>query len=439
MANTYEINGAEYDFEAILKCGDNEVSLTKMAIKRLTIRDCIFDPFKSGNIVIANSYDVLEEEFILRGDGTETIKIMFKPTPNDPPTEAESDEQKYEHTFLIVNDMNFGNPGSRGDNLRYYELVDVDMLPFCNNIPYSKEYRGSVGGILRQIFEEVLGEDSVNEDEWEDGDFFLSYIPPLSFRYIDLLHYMMRLYYVKDGDINVKGIINHVDGKYELRSISKIFSENKDLMLDAFIISDAGGDTETTNSNNPPPEVEYSTYNNHLKNFQVSTPLYDWNSNYFINYLVYGYDPMLGIHKIRKINFDDLREKWKEAFVDVFKAEGGKPKPYLPTSEGSETRFKKIRTPYPIEYSSALAEAEICNTLIYYNLQCSFESRGYGARTSGKFVDVVKTGKDEIKSDEKSIGRWFVTEVTHEFVGETYKNTFFGCKTYAGPNSDIDE
>jgi len=433
MVNTYEINGVEYEFEAILKCGDDELSINKNAIKRMELRDCIFDPFSRGNIVLANSYDLLEEDILIRGDGSEILSIKFKPK------EDNDNIQQYTHSFSILDGANFGNPNTRGNNLRYYELMDIDLLPFNWLIPYNKEYRGSVGDILKEIFIEVLGEDFVNEDEWESGDFKLSYIPPAHFRYIDLLHYMMRHFCVGDGDIFVKGFIyKNGDDKYELKSVSKIYSENVDLVADAFIISDIGGDGDTINSNNPPPEAEYSIYNNQLRNFQVSTPLYNWNSNYFLSYLIHGYDPIMGTHKMVKIGVNDLIDRWSPLFVDVFKTILDKPKAFLPISELSEKTFKRISTPYPIEWFVRLAEAEISNTLIFYNLQCSFESRGVGGRKAGTFFDVVKTGKEEIQGDSKAIGRWFLTEVVHQFTESSYINVLYGCKTYAGPKAKID-
>ena len=43
--------------------------------------------------------------------------------------------------------------------------------------------------------------------------------------------------------------------------------------------------------------------------------------------------------------------------------------------------------------------------------------------------------EDDVKSDEKILGRWFVTELHHVFIGDIYTNKIFGTKTYIGPNS----
>jgi hypothetical protein len=46
--------------------------------------------------------------------------------------------------------------------------------------------------------------------------------------------------------------------------------------------------------------------------------------------------------------------------------------------------------------------------------------------------------KHKLKSDEKLLGRWFVTEVHHVFFGDLYRNEFFCTKTYVGTTSKID-
>jgi hypothetical protein len=429
--NLFKINGIEYEFECTIRNKDGETSYNKYAVKKMQIIDDLFDPFTSGNIALVNSYDLIEEDFLIRGDGTDTIKIKFKP--------KDDDENDFEHVFVPIKDINMGNIDTRADNTKAFILIDINNVPFLEKVPHNKTYKGKVGDLLREIFIEVLGEEMVDVDNWESCDFSLSYTPPNTFRYIDLVKYLMPFLCIKENDLYVKALLkfDNKNNKFYLKKISKIFSKNNELAKEAFIVSDIGGNNETINPNNPPAGPEYAAYLNQLKNFQVSTPLYDWNNNYFLNYMVHGYDPMMGQFKMRKIEFEKLTKDWKELFVDVFPCIGGKPKPYLPISDDAKKRFKTVKTPYPLEDSVKAVISEICNTLIFYNLQCSFEIVGSGKRSAGGFVDVVKTGNETIKSDEKAYGRWLVTNVTHEFLGETYKNIIVGCKTYVGPESKI--
>jgi hypothetical protein len=432
MSNIYSINGIEYDFECTIKNKDGEAKFNKYAIKRMNIVDTLFDPFLTGDITFANSYDLLEQDFLIRGDGSDTITIKFKP-------QNDKNADVFEHTFILNLDLNSGNTDTRADNYKTFLLLDEHIAMFNNNIPYNKRYSGNVGDIMKQIFIEVLGEDKVDLENWEPCDFRLSYTPPNTFRYWDLIKYLMPFLCSKEENLFVKCFLKYdeINKKFYLKKISDLFNENDKRVTEAFIISDVGGDTETINPNNPPSGPEFAAYLNQLKNFQVSTPLYNWNNDYFLSYLVYGYDPMLGRFKISKIDFENIKQEWEKLFVDVFSLIGGKPKPFLPNNESITSKYKKIKMAYPLEESIKAIISEICNTLIFYNLQCSFQILGSGARKAGGFVDVVKTGKEIIKSDEKSFGRWFVTSVSHEFFGETYKNTILGCKTYVGPQSKI--
>jgi hypothetical protein len=84
-----------------------------------------------------------------------------------------------------------------------------------------------------------------------------------------------------------------------------------------------------------------------------------------------------------------------------------------------------------------MVEAEMYNTLTFYNLQCTFSNFGDTRRKSAKFIDIFKTKDEIIKSDEKLLGRWLVTEVRHVFFADIYKNDLLCCKTYVGPQSNI--
>lgn len=434
MAQVFKINNIDYDCEFKLTNSDNqEVEFTKSAIRGMSLVDSIFDPFASATISIANPYDLIEDKYLLRGDGRDEFKISFNP--------VSIPKEKVEHTFVVVGESSNVNPNVRSENIKTFKLVEKAAIPFSDLIPYNKTYSGKIGEILKDIFKEVLGDEQVDENEWEDGDFEISYTPPSTFRYADLIHYLMKHYYAKDGDLHVKGFImyDHTLGKYQLRLISKMFEDNKKNILEAFGLGDMTDKVDLNNPNNPPKEAEYAEYIGAMKNLIYSTPLYEWNNNFFVNALVFGYDPILGEQKIRKLKLEDIKESWVGKFVDVFKSKGGKGLPFLTINKTTEKRFKHFRSPYPVEDTLKMVEAEVYNALTFYNLQCSFSNIGATNRVAGKFIDIFKTNDQTLKSDEKILGRWFVTEVRHNFFADTYSNEFFCCKTYVGPESNISD
>jgi hypothetical protein len=433
MSDIYKINDVNYFCEFKLKNSDDqEVKFTKSSVRGLTIVDNFFNPFFGGTIGIANPYDLIEDTYLLRGDGRDVLDIKIH--PEDYP------EDIIEKSFILIDDTNFGNPQVRSENIKKFDLIQKEALPFMEKIPYNRTYSGKIGDIIKDIFIELLGEEIVDEDNWESGDFVITYRPPLTFRYMDLLFYLLRHFYAKDDEIHTKGFISqdHKNKKFQLKLLSKIFKENSDNIMEVFSFSDLTNSSNTFNPNNPPPDdTDISFFNNGLKNFAYSTPLYSWNNDYFLNNIVHAYDPILGKHDMAILRLSDLKEKWSKNFVDVFSSVGGKTNPFLVTNKISNTKYKHYRSPYDINNTVKMVEAESYNILTFYNLQCMFSNLGGSYRNAGKFLDLVKTGDTIQKNDEKILGRWFVTEIRHLFLGDGYTNEFSCCKTYVGPQSRI--
>jgi len=432
MAEIFKINDVEYEFECKLSNPDGqEISFTKSAIRGMTLVDNAFNPFTSGTISIANPYDFIEDKYFMRGDGRDVLYIMFKPKDGD---------DKIQYSYILLDDSDSGNPMVRSENIKTFSLMDINMLPFTDNVPYGKVYSGKIGTIIQEIFIELLGEELVDKENWEEGDFLINYSPPSTFRYMDLLGYLLRLYYAKDEEIYVKGFILKDKEKYSLQLLSKIYSKNNDNVIEAFPLGDLTDKIDTSNVNNPPSGPPVKEYIGALKNFGYSTPLYNWTTDYFLNSLVMGYDRIMGQSKIHRLTFDSVKEKWVKKFVDVFKSIDGKPKGFGIENNTTSKRFKYYKFPYAVEDCSKLVEAEMHNNLTFLNLQMSFTNIGDVSRRCAKFVDVFSTrGNTELKSDEKILGRWFITEVRHTFFADLYTNQVFACKTYIGPRSNVKE
>lgn len=432
MAEIFKINDVEYEFECKLSNPDGqEILFTKSAIRGMTLVDNIFDPFVNGSISIANPYDFIEDKYFLRGDGRDHLYIKFNPKDS---------KEKIENTYAIVADSDTVNPMVRSENIKTFSLMDLDALPFMDKVPYGKVYSGKVGDIIKEIFTELLGENLVNKDKWEAGDFTMTYIPPTTFRYIDVLRYLLRMYYSKDDEIWVKGFILREDEKYTLQLLSKIYADNDKNAIEAFPLGDLTDKVDTTNENNPPSGPPVNEYIGQLRNLGYSTPLYDWTKDYFLNSLVIGYDRIMGQSRIQKLKFDDVKTRWTAKFVDVFKSISGKPKPFGIKNNTTNTRFKYYKFPYAVSDGARLVEAEMHNNLTFLNLQVAFSNIGDVKRRSSKFIDIFSTrGNTKLKSDEKILGRWYVTEVRHIFYADLYMNQIFACKTYIGPKSNVNE
>lgn len=433
MAHLFKINDIEYfcEFKLTNKNGE-EIKFTKSAVRGMMIVDNIFEPFMSGSISIANPYDFIENDLFIRGDGTDEIYIYFKPKESKGYT-----DEGFEQAFAIVDDSDMVNPEVRSENVKTFALVAKDSIPFSDKVPYNKIYTGKVGDILKQLFSEV----GVPTGEWSSGDFELTYIPPATFRYMDVLRYLLRIFYAKSGGIHVKGFIdfNKKTKKYDLNLISDIFQKNSKLTMEAFIVGDITAEVGFENKNNPVDGPKVGEYIGQVKNLGYSTPMYSWSTDYFLNSLVIGYDRKMGQMKMEKINFEDFKKSWGSIFASSFQAIGGGVKAFAIGK--NKDVFKRYKFPYPVEDGLAIVESEMTNALIFYNLQLSFSNIGNTARTSNKFIDIVSPRKGEkiLKSQEKTLGRWFVTEIHHVFTGDIYTNNILATKTYIGPSATVSQ
>jgi hypothetical protein len=61
--------------------------------------------------------------------------------------------------------------------------------------------------MLKEIFIDLLGEEAVDSENWESGDFDLGYTVPLGWRYRDVMNDLIHLFYAKDGDTFSKALL----------------------------------------------------------------------------------------------------------------------------------------------------------------------------------------------------------------------------------------
>lgn len=440
MGEIFKINGAEFDCEFQLKDENDEVKIdfSKSAIKGLDLSENLLEPFQNASIMINNPIDIIESSHLARGDGRDKFTISIK-------NKEASDKEKLEYDFVLSNESNSTSKSDRTSNFKLYSLLDANYFKLNEPIPYGKRYRGAIGDIIKAILKEVVGEDVVDEDNFEAGDHVIDLfpehiLPPTSQRYSDLIKYLLRIYYIEDEGLYVRAFLrfDRTNKKYNLLPISKIFKENKDNTIEAFGASDFV-DKPTSNKNNPPPDTKTNKYLSPLFNTNLSTPMLEYSNSYFLNIAASGFDPILGEHGIREVRLEDIKDKWKEKFVDVFSSSGGKPKPFLPlNNKKKEDIFKSFSPPFSLEKSRNLAEAELTSNLTFYNLQLSVNNLGNTSRTAGKFIDIFRQDKEQ-DVDKKLLGRWLLTKVRHQFIGDSYQNTMQCVKTYVGPGTKISD
>jgi len=437
MPNEFIINGAPYECEFQLKNDKGEVKgdFTKSSIKLLDFSENYLEPFTNGTIVINNAYDTIEDLMLTRGDGRDIFTFSLKP----------EEGETLDYDFVLNEEENSVAKKDRAGNYKIFSLLDANFFKLNENIPYGKRFRGATGDIIKGILKDLLGEEIVDEEKFEPGDNIIDIfpehiIPPDTFRYSDLIKYLLRISYKKEKGLNVRAFLtfDRSTKKYKLQTLSKLFEKNKEEVLEAFGANDLVDKVES-NKNNPPPDAEVNMYATALPQANLTTPMLTYSNEFFMNYKAVGYDPILGEHAIIEKRIEDIKELWKKNFVDVFKSEGGKPKPFLPlNNQKKENLFRSISTPFSVNKTANIAEAEMSANLIFYNLCLSIDVLGDTKREAGKFIDIYRTAK-QADSDKKLLGRWLVTKCRHRFYGDTYKNYLQCVKTYVGPDVKLDD
>ena len=430
--------------------GKGAIEFTKSAIINFELEENFFEPFSSARVTVNNPLDFVENNVFTRGDGRDKFSIELYNTKDTRPKE----EINLKYNFVIANETNSVSKTDRINNFKSYTLIEENYFKLNEVIPYGKRYGGggrggtavAIGDIILEILEEVIGPGCIDEKNWEPGDMVIDnfpeyIIPPISFRYSDLIKYLLRLYYFIDGDLACQGMLTYdrVTEKYQLRPISKIFADNPKLTQEAFGVGDLTDDqNEGTVKSNPVDEkVPTNKYTNALPYTNLTTPMVTWSNEFFTNYSIATTNRELGIEVKELMTIKDIKDAWTKSFVDVFKCVGGVPKPFLPLNEAKSNIFKPFILPYKKEHVRNIAKAQMISNLTFLNLQLGIDNIGDTSRKPGKFVDVFKrSDKDEIV-DKKLLGRWFVTKVRHMFTRDRYYNVISCIKTCVGPDSSI--
>lgn len=455
---TYKINNAEFRAKFTLKTADtgSEIKFSKSAIRGMDIEENFLEPFTNGNIYINNPMDFIEDGALVRGDGKDIFEIeFFNVDTGEPEGGGFAVRKPLKYKFVISSEVNSASQTDRLNNFKIYSLMDVNYHRLNAEIPFGKRYRGSVGAIIRNIltqFSIPMGDG----ENWEDGEMVVDILPehilpPDTFRYSDLILYLLKLNYKTVGETYVKLFLNwcRTCDAFLYRPLSDYIKDAAKTPQELFMANDLVKQIQS-NPNNPataPGKTAMNVYNAPLQNTDLSTPMLTYTNAYLNNMLVSDYDPILGEHKIKLLRIKDIKKEWKKYFVDVFKYTSGPAQPWLVLNDIKTTKvFRPIGFPFTggDNKSSKIAEAELTTNMTFFNLQLNFDTLGNVSREPGTGIDIAasrpqkeKDGTDH-RSDSKLLGTWFVTKVRHEFTTakvDGYKNILQCIKPHIGPGS----
>jgi len=469
----YKINNAEYRAKFILtqEGGTSEqINFSKSAVRGMDIEENFFEPFTNGNIYLNNPLDMIEDGNLIRGDGKDEFEIQFEPTDEGSgPEKARRGSAALNYKFVISEEINSTSKTDRLNNFKTYRLLDANYHKLNSTIPYGKRYRGKVSNILREVLEEEHGMDlAFCGGEWEMGDMEIDLLPehilpPSTFRYSDLVKYLLKINYKKVGNTYWRIFLYwcRVCREFKYKTPAKIFPEYHKYLIEQFMADDLIGDPETekklVNPNNPTTGLTLTPTNidnSPLMNSDFSSPMLLYTNAFLNNILVTNYDPILGEHITNMIRIKDVKEKWLPFIVKPFTYVGGQPQPWCILNETKMTSvYRNLGFPFPTDRMAQLAEAELTTNMTFFNLQLNIDTLGNVNRQPGEFIDVSSAraqkgggenpySGDDInhRSDAKVFGTWFITKVRHEFSSskvDNYTNLIQCIKPHMGPGAPV--
>ena len=443
----YRIDGNKWlaDFNigtAEIDGGEGATPWSKVAIRSMNIEENIFEPFSRGTVTLIDPENLLEDGFLTRGDGDDTVTLKFRPEDSSP------GEVQADFKLVINGESNSVSRSDRLNNLKTYELLDANYFKLNEPIPYGERFRGLIGDIILRIFKKF--EIPVDEAGWEPGaheiDIFPEHIlPPISFRYSDLVKYLIRINYNEAGEGSggsasgtsktyVRSLLywDRNNMNYVFKSLETIYK--KPTCHESFVAGEFPDGQPNANNTGEKGPVYYISQ---LHSTGLTTPMLTYSNAYFMNFLVSGYDPQLGEHGLREIRIEDVKKKWADVLkIEDFPVLGGKAKPFMPLNPAKKHElFRTFSLPFSLDKVAKLAEAEMIGNMTFYNMELTLHQLGDVTRRVGMFVDVENLAKAS-NTDAKLCGRWLVTKCTHEFINNSYYNTLFCTKIYTGPGAE---
>jgi hypothetical protein len=467
----YKINNAEYEAKFTLTTantspdgggegggggeqGGAEINFSKSAIRGMDIEENFLEPFTNGNIYLNNALDFIEDGKLIRGDGRDKFTIFFESVDDG---EGLDDKKiPLEYNFVISGELNSTGKTDRLNNFKTYRLLDRSYFLLSEQIPYGQRFRGKVGCIIQDILKRF----DIPTGFYEMGEMEIDFLPehvlpPSTFRYSDLIKYLLKLNYVKRGDTYVRLFLNWCRRCkfYKYEPLSDIFQRHQSLQREGFMVDDLVNKAGVNENNSALALNDIPTNLNiaPLPNTDFSTPMLEYTNTYLNNLLVSTYNPILGEHVMNEIRIADVKGKWTVLFVKPFPYVGGVAQPWVVLNEVKTTKlFRNLGFNFSPAKMAKLAEAELTTNMTFFNLQLGFQTLGNTDRQPGEFMD-ISVARDMIekegvnpfsdsevkhRSDAKLLGRWFITKIRHEFTTakvDNYTNLIQCIKPHIGP------
>jgi hypothetical protein len=486
------------DYEVILSLYNPDGSffpINTAALVSLVIQESSLEWYKKGVLILTNSENILERrpnEFFsqdfnykFRNDGRDLLLVKIKPIVNrvnsyEDPFPSEFYELNYIFSIYDVEDINEGGSTKEKSIKLYFWEYDYQLFLetnadwSTNTVLYEQQpsLNGTssqlsddlrkihTGDALKSLIQNVLNDRSGTQlflDFWDPGSTKIFYASPASNSAIYDFDYIFNRHVSSDRFGGVLGDVPFIfrtrfTKRWALTSFSTLFSDavsnNKyagSLQREQFILaSSITTGVIIPSMPHTPPDVTGSR----SLNFGILSSIVDYQ---FVNMAAIDNTMLLKStpcyhcdFKTKQFDADfvdndinNIKDYYQEVYANKFQFTS-KPAALF-TLNKSKTEMQSFNSVYSFATTKtgrfADARNAILKSSLFLNECLSFSVLGTTYRQANVFIGLDReSGSVDADFDEKLLGQWFVTKVTHEFTPTTYKNHIVAIK----PHSDKD-
>jgi hypothetical protein len=461
MSEIIKLNDRDFEFDCVFinATADDKTNplnpVSYGSFEYIEFTDSLFKPFIECSFGIDNPLNFIEKQpgekpFRFSANSRNFCNIIL--TPVD--TKDSKDEYiQNANTLEILGVLNEGatiSANKSDASISTFDVIDTKLASLrevkvgyvFQKIDTSKTVSQNIKDILLITHN---NDESVIDKKFNIGEaggvtITTNYPFPLDYNLEDALHFLLKFNIATVNNIDSQLFLkydNHTK-TYKNTSMYELFNDatSAETNAETFIIGGKEGEEVGKNS----PKFIIETFKDNIihnvnfsnLNFEIS------NSELLPVYYTTTSDPK----NISQLSFVSLEEQIENFKVNVLNTASMKTlygdnielNVQLDESKKNQQNYKIISTNFNDDVNKKLAHVQMYNSFLFQNMTLSFKALGQPFRKAGVFIMVTRASDTQgIDGDEggkefdnKLVGQWLVTTVTHKITKGIYE-TFIQC------------
>lgn len=410
-------------------------------------------------------FDVLNNEFIFRGDGKDEIDIEINPMYDKSELPEEIWFTDLQFCVYDVEDL----PADQGHYKKihfwhkpYYILktreVEFSTANYIENnekpvyLLNNSERQIPTGKAIKHVLEEIGLEDFIDEDNWDMGSSKTFYTSSPSTPAFDIIKKFMSSHTSEEGQHPCIFYYNRGINKFQIIPLPAFFEKAGvespgEYQIEHFWINTGDNGLEDTKPHEyrAPIIDDPAVFDRDIKNEEMSRinetdyTLIDMSGNdsslALVDRAIHSYDfanKKFDMY-IEQNNIEKVREYFTEEYTEkLFPGPKGSPL-FVLNKDKKESKLVH-HTYFDITTNSSTSLISkgrnfLAQAAIFLNLGIEFKVQGSTHRHPGRFIAIEKNTDTDNKYDYKLLGQWFVTNTTFSWSRGQMTNYITAVKT----------